>query len=217
MSTLTLILGAPDPEMQAIEDLGRQVGAKIRYALSARGSRVRADEAYQAVALDAPLPSDGTVYAVECDGPAIPPDAIRIDHHRPGDPGYGRPPAEFLPASSIGQVIAELARLGPEIRDGRLVVGLLPWRATSCDYTALAGVQWARAHWSDDPRDHWEGWIVAARSSDRERGGAPWASIPYDYWLAAAADHCLAAAYRGECPGVDPDALMRWRVEAQQD
>lgn len=27
------ILGAPDPEMQAIEALGRQVGAKIRYAL----------------------------------------------------------------------------------------------------------------------------------------------------------------------------------------
>jgi hypothetical protein len=30
--------------------------------------------------------------------------------------------------------------------------------------------------------------------------------------LAAAADHCLAAAYRGECHGVDPDALMRWRI-----
>src|SRR5690606_4181877 len=31
--------------------------------------------------------------------------------------------------------------------------------------------------------------------------------------FAAAADHCLAAAYRGECPGIDPNALMRWRVE----
>jgi len=37
MSTLTLILGASDPEMTAIEELGRQVGAEIRYALSARG------------------------------------------------------------------------------------------------------------------------------------------------------------------------------------
>src|SRR5690606_30450868 len=36
--------------------------------------------------------------------------------------------------------------------------------------------------------------------------------IPADHVLAAAADHCLAAAYRGECPGVDPDVLMRWRV-----
>lgn len=28
----------------------------------------------------------------------------------------------------------------------------------------------------------------------------------------AAADHCLAAAYQGRCPGVDPDRLMAWRV-----
>jgi hypothetical protein len=41
--------------------------------------------------------------------------------------------------------------------------------------------------------------------------GSVW--IPQRYVLAAAADHCLAAAYRGECHGVDPDALMRWRVE----
>ena len=33
--------------------------------------------------------------------------------------------------------------------------------------------------------------------------------------LVAAADHCLAAAYRGECPGVDPDALMVWRAETR--
>src|SRR5690606_2402004 len=33
--------------------------------------------------------------------------------------------------------------------------------------------------------------------------------------FAAAADHCLAAAYRGECPGVGPDALMRWRVKTR--
>ena len=32
---------------------------------------------------------------------------------------------------------------------------------------------------------------------------------------AAAADHCLAAAYRGECPGIDPDQLMRWRAESR--
>lgn len=32
------------------------------------------------------------------------------DQGRPGDPGYGCPPAEFLPASSVGQVMADLAR-----------------------------------------------------------------------------------------------------------
>jgi hypothetical protein len=44
----------------------------------------------------------------------------------------------------------------------------------------------------------------------------PWAiDVPEDYVLAAAADHCLAAAYRGECPGVDPDALLHWRLETR--
>jgi hypothetical protein len=33
--------------------------------------------------------------------------------------------------------------------------------------------------------------------------------------MVAAADHCLEAAYRGRCPGVDPDALMRWRAESR--
>lgn len=36
---------------------------------------------------------------------------------------------------------------------------------------------------------------------------------PTDYLrLAAAADHCLGAAYRGECPGITPEALKSWRV-----
>src|SRR5690606_9299299 len=98
---------------------------------------------------------DSTVYAVECIG-ELPEGWIRIDHHRPGDPGYGCPPSVFFPASSIGQVIAELDLLG-----------------------------------------------VADRISDEDIMEA---------LLAAAADHCLAAAYRGECPGVDPDVLMCWRV-----
>ena len=33
--------------------------------------------------------------------------------------------------------------------------------------------------------------------------------------MAAAADHCLVAAYQGRCPGVDPDSLMRWRAETR--
>lgn len=257
MASLTLILGAPDPEMNAIEDLGRQVGAEIRYALSARGTRVRADEAYQTVgitaslhmdrrSMDAPLPP-GTVYAVECDGPAIPADAIRIDHHRPGDPGYGRPPSEFLSASSIGQVIAELARIG------RLPMGPLvssyEW-VGDWEERQRAAFRWF--HWEAEARTAFSGgalfemfrtpyrlapcdgyYILARRVSGvvefaaspdemRDAGAVRVAPdmlvrvhIPHDLVLAAAADHCLGAAYRGECPGVDPDALMRWRVESR--
>jgi hypothetical protein len=39
--------------------------------------------------------------------------------------------------------------------------------------------------------------------------------VPDDILRAAAADHCLAAAYRGECPGVEPDALMQWRAASR--
>jgi hypothetical protein len=36
--------------------------------------------------------------------------------------------------------------------------------------------------------------------------------IPHHLLLVAAADHCLAAAYAGRCPGVDPDDLAAHRI-----
>jgi hypothetical protein len=84
----------------------------------------------------------------------------RVDHHRPGDSGYGKPPAEYWRSSSLGQVIDRLHQLNVE----------------TLDVMAL--------------------------------------SVP-DHKLICAADHCLAHAYRGECPGVDPDDLMRWRVASR--
>lgn len=200
------ILGAPDPEMQLIEGLLAEAGEQVAHALDGTGQRVHPGSAYRAVALSAPLPDGATVYAVECGGPAVPAGAVVIDHHRPGDPGYGRPPAEFLSASSIGQVIAELARLGrlPQWHSARTVPG--------DGAGAFVLHAWAPSPaWWDDELGEWRGgdtpppsWTVSVQSDYR--------IIPQRYAFAAAADHCLAAAYRGECPGVDPDALMRWRV-----
>src|SRR5690606_23721093 len=153
MTDRVWILGAPDPEMEAIETLLRECGERVEYAIDDRGQRVSPATAYRCPPLK--VPAGSTVYAVECID-VLPEGVVRIDHHRPGDPGYGRPPAEFMAASSIGQVIAELTRLGK-----------LP------------------------------------------------AQEPEAFVLVAAADHCLGAAYRGECPGVDPDALMRWRAESR--
>src|SRR5690606_27510283 len=51
-----------------------------------------------------------------------------------------------------------------------------------------------------DPDAEGPNWVVGSRSSNF-RGVV----IPDDIVYTAAADHCLAAAYRGECPGVDPD------------
>src|SRR5690606_33115174 len=115
------ILGAPDPEMAMIERLLAEVGERVVHALEGGGQRVHPGSAYRAEALSAPVPDGAPVYAVECGGPAIPAGAVVIDHHRPGDPGYGRPPKEFMSASSIGQVIAELARLDVLPEDWRYV------------------------------------------------------------------------------------------------
>src|SRR5690606_23632221 len=206
------ILGAPDPEMAAIERRLVKSGEQVAHALDETGQRVHPGSAYRVVALSAPVPDGATVYAVECGGPAIPAGAVVIDHHRPGDPGYGRPPAEFLPASSIGQVLAELARLGrlPQWPPARTVpgdgAGAYVLQAWSPDPA-----------WWDEDLGEWRGgdtpppsWAVSIHFDDIR--AAIYRLIPPPYIFAAAADHCLAAAYRGECPGVDPDELMRWRV-----
>lgn len=204
------ILGASDPEMAAIERLLLEAGEPIAYAQSG-GVRVTTASAYQMDGFERPAACDevaasmqtwyDTAYHVEC-GTArdrhlhrIGVHVVRIDHHRPGDPGHGRKPAEFLSASSIGQVIAELARLH------LLLVG-----------TPLTHVptRWHSQVVAFAFRD-WDGWGEAWAISD----GTGWRRLPDELVHIAAADHCLAAAYRGACPGVDQDTLMRWRAESR--
>jgi len=205
------ILGAPDPEMEMIEQLLRACSEHVEHATVWRNGVRRRVTPAEAYAPDVEI-GEGlrggreTAYMVECapavlvgssfDGIDWAGVAVAIDHHRPGDPGYGRPPAEFLPASSIGQVISELARLDVLPDDWRYV-GIHPDDPTyqAGELVPLPGGRTVR-YW------HATGVWYEYR-------------IPADHVLAAAADHCLAAAYRGECPGVDPDALMRWRVESR--
>lgn len=192
------VLGASDPEMARIEDLLREGGERVAYA-SARGTRVTPATAYQA---DRAVDEEGRAIGlgqldlvlVECALPAraAPDPRSLVDHHRPGDPGYGRPPAEFLAGSSLGQVISVLARLG------RLPV----WELATIDSPALAA---GDLGWEEDG-----GWQVGL-------SGARAARIPDDLVLAAAADHCLAAAYRGRCPGIRPGVLRAWRIWTRAD
>jgi len=214
--------------MEMIEKLLRDCGERVEYATVWRDGvrrRVTPAEAYAPdVAIGEGLRGGReTAYMVECapavlvgssfDGIDWAGVAVKIDHHRPGDPGYGRPPAEFLPASSIGQVIAELARLGR-------LPQWPPARTTPGDGAGAYVLHaWAPdpASWDEDLGE-WRGgdtpppsWAVSVQSDDIR--AAIYRLVPQSYICAAAADHCLAAAYRGECPGVDPDALMRWRVE----
>lgn len=210
------ILGASDPEMEMIEELLRACGEEVIHALDDRGERVHPGNAYRCPTPE--VPDGATVYAVECID-TLPEGWVRIDHHRPGDPGYGRSPEEFLPASSIGQVIAELARLGRLPPAPRQAGGISSsiyddgW-----DRGFPSWVPWQRGHQlSVGTPGQWvlrgyRGLWAVGEAVESPRHYLV-AYVPTDFILAAAADHCLAHAYAGECPGVNPDALMRWRVE----
>ena len=201
---ITAILGGVDPEMERIEALFSGAGITIIHA-SINGRRVTPGRAYEA---DSVAVSTDTrrVLLVECSpkwiwvgapgGASFMDAEVPVDHHRPGDPGYGRPPSEFLSASSLGQTIAELAR-----------VGLIPgeWKHSPW---AIPGEPGGFVAPYSCPGHGDKSWRVYA-SSDRV------AVIPSDLVLAAASDHCPAAAYRGACPGVGPVVLMYWRAHTR--
>ncbi len=94
------ILGASDPEMEEIVSLLRERGEKFYFATS-DGRRVHPGNAYKADPVNF---DDDEIILVECEPEEIlSPVKARIDHHRPGDPGYGLPASEFWQASSLGQ------------------------------------------------------------------------------------------------------------------
>lgn len=228
------ILGSPDPEMEAIERLLRECGECVVYAKTAADERIRPGQ----FAAPIHVGDATTIYTVECDPPLAcgepedEPDVgqvirdgrrymaarccveisvIRIDHHGPGDPGYGRPPSEFFAASSIGQVIVQLALAH--------ALGRLDW--VPCYHLQPYGWQSQAPQFEPDfGCGHTRGRLGWIGSPAKWAVGYPAANtdavhIPDDLILIAAADHCLGAAYRGECPGVDPDELMRWRAESR--
>lgn len=205
------ILFASDPEMQAIEKLLREVGeTNIAYAVAGvdrvnPSNAYKAERAHYARAFDDEnrthedmghnaYPQTGvTEYWIEGDFPLGRPRALndaaeyievyRIDHHRPGDYGYGLASKYFLEASSLGQVIKKLALLG-----------LLN-------------------HWQDSgTQGHIPGYFFNYGSTICIASSGPELIVPHELVLIAAADHCLGAAYRGECPGVNPDELLKHRV-----
>lgn len=202
------ILGASDPEMTAIESLLRQCGERVVYAESAPGVRVHSGNSYRALwpsELGGGL-SDTDLYLVECAvvyDPLISPiwggtrSTYILDHHRPGDPGYGRPPADFFKSSSIGQVVITLARLGV------------------CAWPLAGGADSGQAVWVDSGGVTWL--PVCRQWLDKFGGKSPcsWAVVPREIVLTAAADHCLGAAYAGQCPGVDPDELLAFRAASR--
>jgi len=198
------ILGAPDPEMKLIESMLATAGCQYAYALDQDGVRVHPGNAYNASADRLPPLNGAPLALVECmfSSPLpIDQEVVVIDHHRPGDPGFGQGPDRFFAASSVGQVLAALGaavfysdggEAGIELDwggssmdpdSGEMVTGLVPWPSGKSG-------QWAR---SIPPE-----WV---RDFDEQR-------VLYT----AAADHCLGAAYQGQCPCVYPEGLGAWRA-----
>lgn len=180
-----------------------------------------------------PPAPEGAIW-VEC-GPA-PEGAVVCDHHRPGDAGFERGPEDFLAASSIGQVILMLAKAGVRI-ETHAPGSVSSWASDDSDRSGgraishPAGCEPKDAQTSFDPegyvlwpeRPSWIGdrgtaaeWrlviIDPADTNPPEKAGRLSWPVPEEILLVAAGDHCPGLAYRGMCPGVDPDALMRHRV-----
>lgn len=62
--------------------------------------------------------------------------------------------------------------------------------------------------YSAPPSEYWEGSSIGQVAT---MVGAKHA----DFKLVAAGDHCLSAAMRGECKGIEPRELMSWRISAR--
>jgi hypothetical protein len=65
------------------------------------------------------------------------------------------------------------------------------------------------------PREYWEASSVGQTVAVLADGIVDGVAATPALRLVAAADHCLGAAYRGECPDVEPGALMRWHVTSR--
>ncbi len=198
MSDRLWLLGAADPEMERIEHLLKQTGEKFEYA-EISGMRVNPGTAYMLRNIH-----DEVTHLVECGTPETGLlTRIVIDHHRPGDKGFNKDYREFMEASSIGQVISELAKLKK--------LDKLGWFSAVKEHMhdSIGDFRYS---------DENASWLCAVDVHEYEEGGEAffvqtYRTVPYEYVLAAASDHCPTQAYKGICAGVEPNEVMRFRAE----
>jgi hypothetical protein len=104
------VLGAADPEMNAIHGLLTITNETFTYAMKF-GKRVNSFNAYKADQINAIAKQ---YIFVECSAKL--PDTIyttlKIDHHHEGDPGYAMHPSNYMLGSSLGQVLLTLGLSG---------------------------------------------------------------------------------------------------------
>lgn len=118
-----IVFGAMDPEMVEILAVAKASGIPAVQATIA-GAPVAPPTANKA---DGPTPEEGDVW-IECRIPGA--NLDRIDHHAPGDAGFGRPAAEAVEASSLGQFLARLGLTPTPVQ--RVIAALDHAAAAAC-------------------------------------------------------------------------------------
>jgi len=188
------VLGADDLEMTTIEGLLLRSKERMEYAMDNLSKRVTSASAYKVEKISEDALKSHQVYFVECGLGNSKNFGTKIDHHRPGDPGYGLRVMEFMKAASIGQIISELARIGSL----KLEVTGCSFRTMIADKTKAGDIFW------DD------GWYVGIGDVCAQSYAI---RIPKKYVLTAAADHCLGEAYADQCLGISRDSLFQFRLK----
>lgn len=219
MSSLFFILGAPDAEMSAIEELLRQLQIPYALAASGPGQRIGSGQIPSGyLAGEGPywMNAEGAFFVklpemplVSVEVPGGVPDAIVVDHHDDHPLASARP-EEAIPASSLGQVIRLLASKG---------VGLSP---LGWEQVEAIGADQEPGEWIFDG-DADSGFGFGDEEDPEEVGYGEWLifvepelalRVPDEIVAICAADHCLAAAFAGSVPGVAPETVQRIHCEA---
>ncbi len=96
------VIGADDPEMRCMVGI---LNARHEMIIEAKvnGSRVHPSNAYDGNNANEIVGTGSDIITIECAVSGVVPTKV-IDHHRPGDPGYGLGPDRFWEASSLGQL-----------------------------------------------------------------------------------------------------------------
>jgi len=195
------ILGAQDPEMGMIErDILIPLGLNFEYAMQG-GERVTPGNAYKSENV-----SRGNEILIECGGPKL--EGMLIDHHNPGNPGFSLGPNKFMIASSIGQLL-ELVIEGVEYSETKYYdLAKKLQMDTTCH-----GVAGPKEIYLDSTFKRWEyPGLTRTYNPCGTNGELRNVVVPEKFVLQAAADHCLAAAYARQCPGVEFDKLRELQI-----
>jgi hypothetical protein len=142
MTNLIVVFGALDHESRAAIALCRRLGVTTATATVAgkpchAGNAMAADGFSRDDAREDICHDHFDFVLLECGTKAAPEGRViaRCDHHNPGDAGFGRPPAEYWRASSIGQLYYQFQSRG-----------LIPWprheedEALDVPYPDLLGI-----------------------------------------------------------------------------